>query len=761
MDPLVAKRLNENSPLYEPTLKDKISRNGRDYIAAGLGTLSYYICDFDCCNDIVQCWAPVGLGNTATGTAGAGPSATTASSLDRTSPFAFIHPMAATEMETLATFISQILAGGPTTRKVEPRRDQDEASANMVNELLQWNDDQQPTYLQTFLWCKDALVFNRGIAYDHWQPIFDVELEEVDEEMPYEPQKFTRGANKGQEKPKPSNWEPETFKRYRKTMKEVGGFTKIDLISPYDFICDPSMPITRFQEGRFAGHRVLMTWLELERRSKLDPTDYEYVLPEVVKKLKKGNPSNGVNSITPSGASNNGRNSRSYFERTTRGGGPVGIMGGSDKINKHDGGIVECWLLTVKMSPKALNLYEDDTTPTLIEILIAGETNLLSVNILPNRHNQFPYAVGEARPNAHFQFSPSWTMIIKPIQDYVDMLKNRHRDAIMSSITGGSVYIYDPVCIDIEAFLDPRKQGMVIPLTEQGRGKPIESIFKQIPTQDMTAKFHEEMLMWISQADTAVGSQAYMQGSIGGDKRDPTATEFAGTQQMGTGRVSTIARNLSVSALVPQTRRIVMNAQQFMPDSQTVRITGDRRDFNSDGPLQKFIEIRRDKNAFTAGGEQDPDEPTKITPPDPRRNLPDIQGEFDVTVSDGSLPGTDARKTAALSRAMEASGQQQFAEVFDNTIPGSLDLKLIVFEAFQSAGMRVDNFRVTREQAMKNLEMKQQATGGGITPPAPPQDPNAAPAGPPPAAPVGGLPNAQDLPPTPSAAPPAPNPSQV
>lgn len=760
MDLLIAKRLNESSTLYDPQLKDKVAKNGRDYIATGLGTLSYYICDFDACNDLVQCWAPVGLGNTATGTAGAGPSAMTASSLDRTSPFAFIHPMAATEMETLATFISQILAGGPTTRKVEPRRDQDEASANMVNELLQWNDDQQPTYLQTFLWCKDALVFNRGIAYDHWQPIFDVELEEVDEEMPYEPQKFTRGANKGQEKPKPADWKPETFKRFRKSQKEVGGFTKIDLISPYDFICDPSMPITRFQEGRFAGHRVLMTWLELERRSKLDPTDYEYVLPEVVKKLKKGNPSNGVNSITPSGASNNGRNSRSYFERTTRGGGPVGIMGGSDKINKHDGGIVECWLLTVKMSPKALDLYEDDTTPTLIEILIAGETNLLSVNILPNRHNQFPYAVGEARPNAHFQFSPSWTMIIKPIQDYVDMLKNRHRDAIMSSITGGSVYIYDPICIDIEAFLDPKKQGMVIPLTEQGRNKPIDSIFKQIPTQDMTAKFHEEMLMWISQADTAVGSQAYMQGSIGGDQRDPTATEFAGTQQMGTGRVSTIARNLSVSALVPQTRRIVMNAQQFMPDSQTVRITGDAGEFDPDQPLQKFMEIRRDKNAFSTE-EINAEHPEQSQPADPRRQMPDIQGEFDVVVSDGSLPGTDAKKVAGLTRLMEASGNPTFAPYFADDVPGNLDAKLILFETAKATGVRVVNLLLTREQAMKNLERKQQASGGGITPP----DPNAVPQGPPQQAPAppqaNGIPSASEIPITPTAAPPAPNPAQV
>ena len=68
--------------------------------------------------------------------------------MDRMAPRCFIHPMTATEIWTLATFISQILFGSQTTRKVEPRKDEDEPKANAVNELLQWNDDQQPTYLQ-------------------------------------------------------------------------------------------------------------------------------------------------------------------------------------------------------------------------------------------------------------------------------------------------------------------------------------------------------------------------------------------------------------------------------------------------------------------------------------------------------------------------------------------------------------------------------------------------------------------------------------
>jgi hypothetical protein len=680
MDKIIAAKLDSKSGMYDASLCTKLAKQTRDYVNAGLQCLNYYVCDLDAANDMVQCWAQVS-GDTA--------KTWDSNQSERNKPERFIHPMAATQMATLATFISQILFGSATSRRVEARRDEEEKSADMMNELLQWNDDQQPTYLQGYLWIWDSLTFNRGVMYDHWQDIAKVELEKVEEEDPYAE---TPDAVEGQPTP-----ERPKYTRYRKRRKVIAGFNKVELISPYDFISDPMLPHLRFQEGRYAGHRTMIPWQELKRRSELPVEDYMYVTPAVVEKLKN-RPTAGGNRITnalsqPMTASR----SRSFYERTRRGN-PAGYEGGTEAVNKEDGGMIECFCVHIRIPPKSFNLFDDDE-PEIIEVLMGGEQEILSVNIMPNVHDEYPYAVGEARPNAHYQFAPSWALIIKPIQDWVDYLKNRHARSIAR--TSGNIFIADPTKVDIQAFTDPDKDGLIIPLKEEGQGVPIDQIIKQVPVIDTTANFHAQMEMWIQHGEVTTGAHAFVQGQT--EDSGQTATQFTGVQQMATGRISSVARILSVSGLVPQTRRFVCNFQQFAPDEMTIRITGNSTDFDADDSQTKFLTIRRDNEAFP--------------PTDPRFAMPDIQAEFDIRPHDGSLPGTDARKVAALSRAIEAFGANpQLATFFDDTVPGNLNAKKIWYEVLKASGMPVRNFVVSAEQAQKNLIAKMQATGTPMMP---------------------------------------------
>ena len=285
----------------------------------------------------------------------------------------------------------------------------------------------------------------------------------------------------------------------------------------------------------------------------------------------------------------------------------------------------------------------------------------------------------------------------------------------------------------MEDFTDPEKDGLFIAVTSEAAGRPIDTIIKQIPVQDMTARFYEEMNMWISQAEVTSGAHAFIQGQQDGE--DETATKFVGVQQMATGRISTLARLLSVGALAPQTRRIVCNLQQFMPESIVIRVSGDAAEYDPDSPPQKYIAIQK----------------------------ADIQAEFDIVPSDGALPGPDTRKVAALTRAVEAAGTPMGAQIFDDTVPGNLSFKKVMYEIFRLGGMPLTNFVISKDEALKNLQMKQMAAGGGIPPQAPPGAPPAPPGPPPPPepGPAGPTPSASQLPPTPPAAPPAPNPAQI
>lgn len=713
MDKVIAARLNENSEHYDSNLFGKLAKTAHEYLQAGLSTLQYYTADLDAANDIVQLYAPVTKAEF--------------EKRDRMAPNNFIHPMAATEITTLATGISQILFGAQTARRVEARQDDDEEAAKNVNELLQYNDDQQPMYLQGYLWCWDACTFNRGVFYERWRTKYQVDKVPIEEyDITGEPIPVMRLDGRG---PRMRGGEIVTeypkYTRWKTQRTPVAGYTHLDLVSPYDAVFDPMFPMLRMQEGRFAGHRVMIAWHELKRRSELPPEDPDYVLPTTVQKLKTRKNTANTNIITGGTQPTHNSTSRSYYERQKRGA-PQGNVGATGAASKDDGGVVECFAIIIRAKPKTYDLFDDEEAE-LIEILISGQTELLSVNVLPNKHDEFPYCVGEARPNAHHQFSSGWALVIKPIQDYVDYLKRRHQES--QSRTSGNIFIGDPACIDFEAFTDPSKDGLLIPITAEGAGKPFDQIIKQIPVIDTTKDFVKEMDLWITHAETATGAHAVVQG----ETEDPsqTATQFEGTQQMAMGRISSVARNLSTGALVPQTRRMVCNFQQFMPEEMVVRITGDIESLDGEEPVERYRTIRES----------------------------DIQGEFDIIAHDGSLPGTDTRKVAAMSRALEAAANPVFAQYFDDTVPGNLNPRRLLFETLKAGGMPMKNFIIDKETAMKNLISRNMAQGIPMTPPgAPPMAPGA-----PPAPLIPGLdgtpmPSASELPPTPSAEPPPPGP---
>lgn len=682
MDRILAKRLDnrKENTLYDAELSSKIGTVARQYIDCGLQALTFYIPDFDAATDLVDMYAPV-------------LDAAIFAKMDRNSPLCFRHPMAFTEMITLTTFIAQILFGGEQARSVEAQGPKDDLAAESVNGLLAWNDGKLSIYQQGWLWIWDSVVYNRGVWFESTAQDVDVTKEEVEEsDVTAEPIQLT---NKDKSLRFKRNGEPimgyPKVKRFRTKRTYSGFYNHLDLVSPYDFVCDPALPLKRFQEGRFAGHRVMIPWMELKRRGELDPGDDNYVLPEVVERIKtqKGN----TTPVQPLGGTQGQNTSRSCYDRQLRGATAAGIGGvgsgivaSADAVNKDDGGTVECWSMTIRAKPNVLGLYPDDEESELLTLLITNSADVLSVNVRNNKHDQFPYAIGEARPNAHRQFGPGWALAIKPVQDRVDELNRVHSQA---QARMGNILIADATKVDLSNLLAPDKNGLIATITEQGRGNPIDQIIKQIPLTDVTAEYNEEMAMWIQQAESATGAHAYVQGATTNEEQ--TATQFSGTQDMATGRISSIARLLSESAIVPQTRRFVSNFQQFMDPEQIIRVLGKGSEFDADNPPQKFMTVKK----------------------------ADIQGNYDVVPHDGSLPGADAQVVAAASRAIEAWSQNPaLAPAFDSTIPGALDPIRIFRDLLKKSGLPVEKFSVTREQAQQNLQAKQLATGMGVQLPA-------------------------------------------
>jgi hypothetical protein len=657
--------------------------------------------------------------------------------------------MTATQITTMTTYIAQVLFGQETPWKVEGRRPQDDVPAELVNNLLRWNAEQQKTYLLGYLWVQDALAINRAVFYNSWAPMFRPKMVPVMVEDPTDLD---------------ATGKPRTFLRPTRQNKVVGNYCKMEIVSPYDFICDPALPLHRIDDMRFCGHRTLISVTELRKRAKLPVGHPQYVLPsaveDLVAKSKKGIAQ--ADAAVPSlpGVLPNPteiRLSRTAYERT-RALQPTGNI----QADKNDTGNVECWELWVRLVPSENRIYSDDTPgtstlsggkesptgaelnndngnpamlnpaaglnpaasglpsvarpdqgfpnivesnvarptegasrntlepgiaggppgtkatddnpaanqdftqpgatqdePVIFQILIAGGDVLLSLNESTYEHGLYPYSVAEGRPNAHFQFSPSWVQMLKGIQDYVDWLKSRHMEAL--SRTVGNMFVYNPKYVDVTDFMNPEKEGLLITIKPDGEGQKMADIFQQVPIKDLTENFMSEAMEFVKYANSVTAADEGMQGIMPGGE-PASATQFAGTQQMGAGRMTSIARILASQALVPQTRMFVSMFQQFMDDAQMIRFKPSDP-MNLPPELQDAASVNLSKDA--------------------------IAGEYDFPAHDGTLPGTDGRKVAAIAKLLEAA--QGFPQCFTPQ-PGNLDPKRLLMGGAKAAGLQVENF---------------------------------------------------------------------
>lgn len=653
-------------------------------------------------------------------------------SLDRNAAINFRHPLTFTEMITLSVFVAQILFGAETARTVEAQGEDDQEKADDLNALLAYNDSKLGIYLQGFLWCWNAVVYNRGVWYESTDQDVIVERVPVEEDdLAADPVPLmkadgitprTRGGKPVMVQPKITRWRNHRTRR--------GFYNKLDIVSPYDFIADPCMPVIRFQEGRFAGHRVMIPWHELKRRSELDPSDDDYVLPKVVDDLKTHRGSAGAMTPSALGGVQGANSSRTYYERQARssaigGATSSSTIGGGNAVNKEDGGIVECFLLQIRVKPKTIGMYDDDEFE-LVQTLSTSTGQVLSLNVRPNKHDEFPYAVGEGRPNAQRQFSPGWALAIKPCQDRVDDLNLTHSTAQKRM---GNILIIDDAKCDTSNLLSRDKNGLMIMRKLEGRGQPVEDLVAQIPLKDVTAGYNDEMALWKDTAQETSGAHAFMQGVT--ENPSQTLGQFDTVKEMAVGRISSIARLLAEQALKPQTRRFAMNFQQFCDEFTTVRIMGKPKDFDPNVAREDYRTIQK----------------------------ANIQCEFDVVPADGSLPGADAKTVAAASRALEVGASNPMLQsAFDKTQPGAIDPVAIFVDLLKKSGLPVAKYQVSQNDAQMNVMAALQAQGifqpGIGQPTAPPITPT-------PIDQATGMPSATEMPPIPPAAPPQAHPGNI
>lgn len=648
----------------------------QDYAMHGRVMLDYYMPDFDAAHDIIQCFATLTRKDYV--------------QLAKGNPRRFTLPITTTHVHTMTTFLAASLFGTNSPHTVDAGTPESEAPARAMNLLLAWNASQQAAgiYQLGWMWIENCLTYNRGVMYDSYTPIIHTEWVE------------TTVLDEAGQPVLDEAGNPTT--KLEKQATHVASYCKIDLVSPYDFFMDPLVPIHRLQEGRFCAHRFIKSWMEMKNRSLLPKDDPMFVSPAAIERIKSKS-SRAAGFTYPAGGSITGaqgveNTSRTAYERSK-------ITTPADaRADSKDFGVLDGLEMWVRLVPKEYDI-DERTDPVLFQILEANDREVLAVNEAPNTHDQYPYSVGSPRPSPFYQFVPSWVMLLKATQDYVDYLKNRHQEAISRTI--GNVFIAKSQFIDIADFEDPDKEGKFITVTPEAGSTPLNDIIRQVPVVDMTANFPKEMQQFISFAEATSGANQGLQGQPAAGT--PSATEFASTQQNAGGRLGAIARLLSAQGLVPQTKRFVSNFQQWYDGSMVKKIEG-----------EALLDM-------TEGA------PTAIT-----IDSDAIQGQFEFRPHDGTLPGADSKKVAALSRAIQV--MPLFPQIFQ---PGNsgLNPRKIFIDLFRATGMNPENYRYSQEEivaAQQAMAAQAAAAAGGV-----PGGPPGAPAGPAPGSP----PAPQNMPP--------------
>lgn len=656
MDRVLARKLNSDDG---KELHDKLLTLAKQYLEMGQKTVDFYAADFDVSHDLFQCYAQL--------------SRKDLENMSNGHPRRYILPMITTQVTTMATFISQALFGTDQPNKVEPRSPGQEVTAEIMNQLLRWNAERQSMFLTGFMWVTDCLLYNRGVFYESWEPIIKNKIVPKEVEDPDE---------------KDDEGNPKKYTKFVRELENEGGFVKFHIVSPYDFICDPGLPLYRLQEMRFVGHRSKIPWVELKRRSELEVDDPAYVLEKSVEDLKEEKKGAPVGSTPGPSGSGAGTTQAALLSRTSYERSRPTAPTGNDTANKEDGGIVSVYELHVKLVPKD-NELGDETDVRKWKFLLGNQRKVLAVEEEILEHNDFPYSVGEGRPSPHYQYTPSWVLMLKPLQDYADFLKNRRQEA--ASNTVGNIFIVKSDKVNIDDFMDPDKETKFIEVKPEAGDVDLNSVVKQVPIQDVTRDFSNEIQRFVAFANDLSGANSQIQGN----PDDASATAVAGAQQMAMGRLAAVARCLSSEALVPQTRRTVSNFQQFFDAKMYLRIKGSSFDLPKELLATEGVDVTKDA----------------------------IQGEFDYIPHDGSLPTTDTKKVAAMTRILDAA--PAFPFMFDPNVPGNFDLRKIFATVSKAAGVPIENFVI-----------KTPSAAGG--PPAPGAPPPAAPApgGAPPSVPV-------------------------
>ncbi len=439
---------------------------------------------------------------------------------------------------------------------------------------------------------------------------------------------------------------------FRETVIYEGN--KLNNIDPYFYLPDPSVPVQRIQDGEFVG------WVEPTTRIDL---------------MKRESTSNGTMFNVK------------YLKDSTLQGSSIFKDKMSDRNKKTGTDSYTTLDVTIHNSVDVIWMYVDlipkewrlgtVEQPEKWLFALANDEIIIQAKKLGLTHNMFPIITAAPDFDGYSVLPLARTEILYGMQEVLNFLFNSHITNVRKAIN--DMFVVDPYQVNMADFKDPGP-GKFVRLRRPAWGKGVKDVVQQLNVTDITRANIQDssfILEWMQRIGAVDES---LMGILrqGGPER-LTKGEFQGTRSSAISRVERLARIISMQAFHDLGYMMAEHTKQLMSEETYVDITGRWQE-----ELAQMF--GNDKRA-------------KVTPFD-------IMTNYDVTISDGSLPNGPTELWSQIAKILTENpgvGQQ-------------FDMVRIYEYIFTLGGAKnVSDFRV-KPKVLPDEQVMEQANRGNIVP---------------------------------------------
>jgi len=412
-------------------------------------------------------------------------------------------------------------------------------------------------------------------------------------------------------------------------------------VSPFHWLPDPRLPLSRFSEGEFCGSEDEYSRTQMkqfERQGMAAGTEW---IPDFSQDVME---------------------SRRHFNATENGAANI------TKVTKNAVILTE---LQLYLNPKTTLIDGKPLDPERDEDIIylvwyANDSRIVRLEPLNYPHNGFTFEAAQFEEDALHFINAGLAEKLQPMQDVIDWFINSRITNVRKVI--GNQLIVDPTAIELQDLRD-RKSVIRLKPTMQGQG--VDRFIKQLPLQDVTQSHLGDVTFLDNYAKTLTGLSENLLGQYASGRR--SAQEARNVNSNAVARIMAPIHSIWNSALLPLGRKMLCNLRYGMDVEVIVRVIGQ-------------VNAAMDPQLVTAFKKVSPSE---------------VIGEYDFLVFDGTLPSQRQAQAQAIQELLTLLISKPEAAIVFQYNPQMLMKEMLELRGLRNA----DRFSLTPQQAQQFIQL--------------------------------------------------------